>query len=319
MLQRPAADLNGGADPNAALPAETAAAAAADERPVVFTCEGEHLLGVLHRAHSATGQTGTLGVVVVVGGPQVRAGSHRQFVQVARALAAAGYPVLRFDVRGMGDSSGAQRSFEHISPDIGAAVDTLMTEQPQLRGVVLWGLCDGASAALLYLHDTADTRVQGLCLLNPWVRSAETLARTQLKHYYLRRLMQRDFWAKLLRGGVGVKAVGGLASNIRDSSGTASGGKQAASQFHDRMTIGWEAFRYPVQIVLSGNDYTAKEFLACLVARPTWQRLMQRASSSRVDIAEADHTFSGAQARSAAEAATLLWLAAVAGRPSETE
>ena len=42
-------------------------------------------------------------VLVVVGGPQVRAGSHRHFVQLARHLATHGHAVMRFDVRGMGD------------------------------------------------------------------------------------------------------------------------------------------------------------------------------------------------------------------------
>ena len=39
-------------------------------------------------------------MVIVVGGPQYRAGSHRQFTLLARHIAAAGYPVLRFDARG---------------------------------------------------------------------------------------------------------------------------------------------------------------------------------------------------------------------------
>ena len=36
-------------------------------------------------------------VIVVVGGPQYRVGSHRQFVQLSRALASAGHATLRFD------------------------------------------------------------------------------------------------------------------------------------------------------------------------------------------------------------------------------
>ena len=48
----------------------------------------------------------------MVGGPQYRVGSHRQFTLMARAFAAAGYPVLRFDYRGIGDSEGESRGFE---------------------------------------------------------------------------------------------------------------------------------------------------------------------------------------------------------------
>jgi alpha-beta hydrolase superfamily lysophospholipase len=82
----------------------------------------------------------------------------------------------RFDVRGMGDSEGAARSFESIERDIGAAVDCLQRRMPGTERVVLWGLCDGASAALLYWHTTQDVRVSGLSLLNPWVRSEASLA-----------------------------------------------------------------------------------------------------------------------------------------------
>ena len=98
---------------------------------------------------------------------------------MARALAAAGYPVLRFDVRGMGDSSGPLHDFLDQTPDVAAAIEALCREAGVQR-VMLWGLCDGASAALLYLHERPDPRVAGLCLLNPWVRSAQSLARTQV-------------------------------------------------------------------------------------------------------------------------------------------
>jgi len=46
------------------------------------------------------------GVLIVVGGPQYRVGSHRQFVMLARFLADHGVPCMRFDYRGMGDVSG---------------------------------------------------------------------------------------------------------------------------------------------------------------------------------------------------------------------
>ena len=77
------------------------------ETALVFDCVGETLVGVL-TTDSPLAETG---VVLVVGGPQYRAGSHRYFVQLARALAGAGFPTLRFDCRGMGDSSGGPQHF----------------------------------------------------------------------------------------------------------------------------------------------------------------------------------------------------------------
>lgn len=88
------------------------------ERPVLFECNGCRLVGIIHGAGS-----GDTGVLVIVGGPQYRVGSHRQFLLLARYLAANNVPVMRFDYRGMGDSEGDIRSFESIDDDIRAAID----------------------------------------------------------------------------------------------------------------------------------------------------------------------------------------------------
>ena len=81
------------------------------EDAVVFQCEGASLVGILHVPER---EPARIGVLVIVGGPQYRVGSHRQFVLMARSLAQSGYAVLRFDYRGMGDSDGEMRTFESV-------------------------------------------------------------------------------------------------------------------------------------------------------------------------------------------------------------
>ena len=156
---------------------------AVNEDPLIFECTADSLVGILSRV----GETAPRGVLIVVGGPQYRAGSHRQFTLLARHLAHEAIPVLRFDYRGMGDSTGDIRSFEHISEDIRCAIDRFFAEVPGLRDVAIWGLCDAASAALFYA--CGDPRVSGLVLANPWVRTPEGEAKTYLKHYYRQRLL----------------------------------------------------------------------------------------------------------------------------------
>ena len=273
------------------------------DEALTFDCAGERLFGILSRPEAAR----DTGVVIVVGGPQTRVGSHRQFVLLARTLAAAGFPVLRFDVRGMGDSAGAQRSFDALTPDIRAAIDTLQSHYPEMRRIVLWGLCDAAAAALLYLDETADPRIAGLCLLNPWVRSAASLARTQVKHYYGQRLLQREFWAKLASGKLNVlAAVAELLRKLGQASGKAKAGPQLS--FQQRMARSLGGFSGRTLLILSGDDYTAKEFLEYTASDAAWRGLLDRPDLTRVDIAAADHTFSSHEWRKTVENACLDWL-----------
>lgn len=291
------------------------------EHALSIPCAGESLVGILARPEGPVRD----GVVIVVGGPQVRTGSHRQFTALARALAAGGAAVLRFDVRGMGDSGGAQRDFESIDDDIRAAVDALCREVPELGGVTLWGLCDGASAALLYVGETRDTRVRGLALLNPWVRTEASAARTQVRHYYLQRLMQADFWRKLLRGGVGVSAVAGLWSSVRrlgasSAPETTEGGAAAAARdpggYRRRMAAAWRSFDGPILLALSGRDFTAREFEDALTGDPDWSGAAAQAGVHRIDLPGSDHTVSDAAGAQRLAEATLDWLAAHRAAPA---
>jgi len=282
------------------------------ERPVLFPCEGEQLVGVVALPESAA----RVAVVVIVGGPQYRAGSHRQFVQLARRLAGAGFPTMRFDYRGMGDSTGAPRTFEECGPDIAAAIDAVRAHCPGVERVVLWGLCDAASAALDYWHKARDARIGALALLNPWVRSETTLAKAHIKHYYAQRLVSKEFWAKLFSGGFAPgEALAAFARNLRRAfSGPPRASGRAKEAFQERMAAGLRAFPGPVLLMLSGDDLTAKEFLEYAQSDPGWRGLLQRAGLERHDFPGADHTFSNAGAAGEVEARTLSWLeASVAG------
>lgn len=271
-----------------------------EEQAVVFECADEPLIGIL----SVPLQPADTAVIVVVGGPQYRVGSHRQFVSLARSLAGAGIAAFRFDCRGMGDSRGIGRSFQAIGPDIAAAIDALTRRLEHVRKVILWGLCDGASAALLYCDATHDARVAGLCLVNPWVRSEATLARTNIKHYYRRRLLERSFWTKLCRGWIAPGAIRGLLRNMA----LARSQKPASEMFQDRMAGAWHEFAGPMLLLLSGNDYTAKEFLEHVRSSAAWAGALERERLERHDLAAANHTFSDPADQARMEEFTLEWI-----------
>jgi exosortase A-associated hydrolase 1 len=257
----------------------------------MFDCGGESLVGILSGAEFPAGR----GVLIVVGGPQYRVGSHRQFTLLARHLAEHGVPALRFDYRGMGDSGGEARTFEHVGTDIRCAIDRFFADVPGLKDVVIWGLCDAASAAMFYAHQ--DARVSGLILLNPWVRTEQGIARAHLRHYYFLRLLQASFWRKLARGEFKVlEATGALARSIRDALGRRSSGADTGSSAGDaplpeRMEDGLRKFRGRTLFILSGNDLTAQEFRDVVARSPGWRRLLEGERVSRHDLPEANHTF----------------------------
>lgn len=278
------------------------------EEVLEIACQGEALPGVLSLPAGTAKDTA---VLIVVGGPQYRAGSHRQFVQSARAWAAAGWPVLRFDVRGMGDATGEPRGFEALDDDIAAALDALEHRLPGLRRVVLFGLCDGASAALMYCARRRDGRIGGLCLLNPWLRSEQSLARTHLKHYYGQRLLQREFWVKLLSGRLAMSALSGLLQNVRTSRRAASGASDGGD-FRQLMARGWRQFPGPILLVISAADLTAKEFVDGVQAMPEWSGLLTQPRVVRHDVREADHTLSRREHRRQVDDVIEHWLNSVA-------
>ncbi len=300
---------------SAALAAPAAAGhhqAPVRDEALAFSCEGETLVGVLTRP--AGDRACRTGVLIVVGGPQYRAGSHRHFVEVARELAQAGWPVLRFDVRGMGDSSGALAAFEQQTPDIGAAVAAFQAAVPGLQRIVLWGLCDGASASLLYLDERPDPRIAGLVLLNPWVRAADTYAATQVKGYYARRLLDPASWRELLRGRIGLGSLLDFARTVGRVIASRLRPAAPVLGFQGRMARAWGRFAGPTLLVLSENDLTAREFVERLQGDAPLAAAAGRPSVQTLHLAGADHTLSSAAAREAHRQALAMWLQALDAR-----
>ncbi|NNG24221.1 hydrolase 1, exosortase A system-associated [Telluria aromaticivorans] len=279
-----------------------------EDKALVFACDDDGLYGVA----TVPEQPARRGVLVIVGGPQYRAGSHRQFTLLARALAAQGIAAMRFDYRGMGDSSGDMRSFEDVAPDVRSAIDAFFAGVPELEEVVLWGLCDGASAAALYAG--SDARVSGMVLLNPWVRTDEGLARSTLKHYYRERIRSPALWKKIASGRFDVRAavrsladILARASRPRPGSGQDQDCSGSGRALPERMHGALSRFGGKVLVVLSSADLTAREF-ADTAATPGWQALMESSRFTRHELAPADHTFSRREWRDQVAAWTADWL-----------
>ena len=260
----------------------------------LIRCCEEDLIAIHHAVNAANrAATSEVAIVMIVGGAQYRVGAHRLYVQLARHLAANGVPVLRFDCRGMGDSGGEPPGFEHIQPDIAAAIERLQTLQPQLKAVLLWGLCDGASAALLCA--TQLPLVKGLILVNPYLDSQRSQARVMLRQYYRRRLFSRDLWRKVFAGAFSPRAswrglIGFWRQRNRDE-------PPQAGDLQSRLRQGLVDFAGEVNLLIAANDLTAQAFMDWVRVEREKEKQQDKQqdkpfSSISVNIiSDADHTF----------------------------
>ena len=71
---------------------------------------------------------------------------------------------------------------------------------PEVEHVVLWGLCDAASAALTYWQSTRDARVAGMVLLNPGCVPTQVWPRRTSSTTTVQHLREAEFWKRLVSG-----------------------------------------------------------------------------------------------------------------------
>jgi uncharacterized protein len=276
------------------------------EQGVVFSSGENRLVGVAALPASPA----SIGVLILVGGPQYRTGSHRQFTLLARDLAAAGIASLRFDFTGMGDSEGQQQAFNDIDEDLSAALAAFMALEPKVERVVLWGLCDAASSSMMHAH--SHSSVCGMVLLNPWVHGAEFSPAVKLSHYYRPLLTGKDSWRRMLAGEVELLPAFKefVASSFRTVLGVFGGsaGKSSRHSFVDQMSEGLGKFGHESLIILSEDDLTAHEFTTLTAGDRRWRKLMSNPRISSHTVAEADHTFSTKSWREEVSRLTIDWV-----------
>jgi exosortase A-associated hydrolase 1 len=246
-------------------------------RHLTFFCKGAELAATLDTARGKTG------LLVVSGGNEVRSGPWGSQAQLAAKIAAAGFPVFRFDRRGIGDSEGSNSGFGGSASDIAAALLAFRAHVPTLKRVVAYGNCDAASALMLVRGQGCDA----LVLANPWTFEPDLEAPSTpemppqlVRAHYLKRLSDpRAVW-RLLTGKV---KVGALAASLRDAVKPAAPPTSLAQD----MAAALAGFEGGVTILLAGRDRTAQAF------QSHWDKSDPRLRS----CPEASHSFVEPQAR----------------------
>ncbi len=217
---------------------------------LTFACEGSTLAATLDTAPLTTG------LLLVSGGNELRSGAFRGQARLAQTIAKRGFPVFRYDRRGVGDSEGVNPGFAQSEPDIRAALEAFRAIAPQVNRVVALGNCDAASALML----AGGAGCDGLVLSNPWTIEEDGEGGNDampppqaIRARYLEKLGNPREVARLMRGGVDLrKLAGGIMRAARPA--------PAASNLATRMQQGLARFDGPASILLAGSDRTAQVF-----------------------------------------------------------
>lgn len=219
--------------------------------PLNFGCGSHKLAGTLDTA------PGTTGLLIVSGGNEIRAGAFRGQSLLAARIARAGFPVFRFDRRGIGDSEGENRGFRSSSGDIAAAHEAFRALAPQVDRVIGFGNCDAASALML----AEGAGLDGLVLSNPWTieeesegaRGDTTPPPSAIRARYAEKLKNPREISRLLKGGVDLAKLGrGLVKSLSPT--------PAPSNLAEEMRAGLAAYGGPARILLATGDRTAQVF-----------------------------------------------------------
>ena len=242
-----------------------------------FACNSDTLVGTLDPGDASAG------LLIVTGGNELRCGPYGSHAELAQKISAIGFPVLRFDRRGVGDSSGYNAGFAQSMDDIAAAITEFRSAFPRMKHVVAYGNCDAASAMMLSQGRGCDA----LVLANPWTFEPETDAAPEtepqlqmtpgaIRAHYLRRLTDpRALW-RLLTGKV---RIGQMAGSLADAAKAAP----PPSSLAQEMAAGLAQFSGAVTLLIAEHDRTGQVFLSHWNAADQRLRICPKAGHSFVE------------------------------------
>lgn len=147
-----------------------------------------HLSGVVSLPDP--GSTTPLGIILMNAGVIHRVGPHRFNVKLARRLAGLGYPVLRLDLSGLGDSLAPPNGLPYEAQSV-ADLQSGMESLAAVSGAtsfVLAGICSGARNA--WATALVDERVRGVWMVDGFYLQT----RKTPWHYWVRKAAHEGLW-----------------------------------------------------------------------------------------------------------------------------
>jgi dienelactone hydrolase len=203
-------------------PGAAAEAPALNERAVFFGGD-RRLFGILTSPPADRTRVDLPAIIMLNAGAVHRIGAHRLYVSMARRWAALGFPVLRIDLSGIGDSPVHRGGEENLTyprergADVQAAIDFLSASAKAER-FILTGLCSGGD--ITFEIGFRHPRIAGAIMINPRTFCVNDLGMVdsyQQARWYQGSLLQTDSLKKLLRGDVDIaRAARIVAPKLKD-------------------------------------------------------------------------------------------------------
>jgi len=262
----------------------------------------DHLFGVVTRPE---GEAKLPAIVMFNAGCVHHVGPNRLSVILARALGAAGFPSLRFDLEGIGDSIARGEGPEN-DPYPPSALDdarsafAFLKERYGYRDFVALGLCSGAHTSFHAGLQFEDESIGELILINPltfyWEEGFDKATQFEDAVAYRKSLRDGSRWRKLLRGEVNLRrlwevAVGQVVARVKaraDALKEIVAPHKASRLARDLRRLA--AMRRRMTLFVAESD-PGREILMTSARRATSQGL--RNGRIRFEmIPQADHTFS---------------------------
>jgi alpha-beta hydrolase superfamily lysophospholipase len=271
-----------------------------------------HLFGVLTEPRQARDVPA---VILLNAGSIHHVGPSRLYVRLARGLAEDGFPCLRLDHEGIGDSVLRQPGVENepyaasAMQDLQSAIDLLKARGH--RRFVVMGLCSGAHTAFHAARQFEGEPIECALLVNPWYFywSAGMTYDPNCHHFenvvaVQRSMRSPDRWKRLLRGEVDFSRVTGMAATLvaqmarkatwfgREMAEIVapSAGSQLSRDFRKIFAHGRTVWLYEADAEPAGA-------VAMTEARRTYHRARREGRLVHERIVGGDHTFTQSAAR----------------------
>lgn len=253
---------------------------------VNFHCGSDLLTGTLDRAD------GTTGVLIVSGGNEIRSGAYGGQASMAQHFSALGVPVFRFDRRGVGDSEGGNRGFEHSAEDIHAAISAFRRVAPQVQRIVAFGNCDAATALLLHPQMQP---LDGLVLANPW--TIDTAAQNDAAPSPDASVIRARYWARIKNPRSLLNLLSGKINLRKLARGLKTAAKPAqTSLLAHRLGDAMAKSDMPLRVIIAERDTTAMAFMAAWNS-PAFEHARRPHNIQLATYSTASHSFADADSR----------------------